>query len=182
MKKCYLFLAEGFEEIEAIATVDILRRAGVNVNVVSICKTIHVKGAHGIVVEADMMFDNQDFSEGDMLILPGGMPGTLNLQAHDGLKKLIINYDEEKKYIAAICAAPLILGSLEILQNRKAICYPGFEKELKGAQITSERVVVDKNIITSAGPGTAYDFGLKLAELLTGKENADSVSAGMLIL
>lgn len=174
-KKVYLFLADGFEEIEALTVVDLLRRIRVDVDMVSIDGTLVVKGAHGIEVKADILFEDAKFDDGDMLVLPGGMPGTRNLLNHKGLAEVIHIYNVEEKYLAAICAAPSVFGAFGILKGRKATCFPGFEQKLTGAKLVNDRVVVDGHVITSRGMGTAIDFGLKLVELL-----ADEVAASEL--
>jgi 4-methyl-5(b-hydroxyethyl)-thiazole monophosphate biosynthesis len=183
--KAYIFIATGFEEIEAVSIIDVLRRAGVEVKIIVIPEEedeYWVEGAHDISVIGDNNFKYADFSGGDMLILPGGQPGTDNLNANKDLKKLIRNYHEQGKYIAAICAAPLVLGGMGLLKGKRAVCYPGYEDQLLGAEIaTDERVVVSDNIITSKGPGTAIEFGLKLAELLVGKEVSEKLRNGMIV-
>ena len=180
--KTYIFLATGFEEIEAISVVDILRRADIKVETISISGNLSVIGAHNIEISADALFDKTDFSDGDMLILPGGQPGTNNLNACEKLKKLIQNYYDQNKYIAAICAAPLIFGEMGLLKYKKAVCYPGYENQLLGAEIAeNERVVVSDNIITSKGAGTAIEFSLKLVEILVGKETAEILSKKMIV-
>ncbi len=182
MKKVNIYLAEGFEEIEAITAIDVLRRAGVEAAIISITGRKEVKGAHGIVITADGLFENIDKFDADMLVLPGGMPGTRHLGEHEGLRKVILRFAEEKKYIGAICAAPSVLGKLGLLNKRKATCYPGFEDTLKGAEISEEAVVQDGNFITSGGPGTAMDFALKLVELLFDEETAEELKEGMIVL
>ncbi|HBY20057.1 MAG: hypothetical protein A2Y24_07775 [Clostridiales bacterium GWE2_32_10] len=176
----YIFLAEGFEEIEAITPVDILRRGGVEVTIVSMNDSVEVKGGHGITVLADKIFDEADFSDADMLILPGGGKGTENLSRHGGLISLLTDKNEKNKYIAAICAAPIILGQMGILAGKSATCYPSETALLKGAKLSEGKVVQDSNIITSRGPGTAHEFGLKLVSILKGKEVADKLNEGML--
>ena len=179
--KVFLFLAEGFEETEAIATLDILHRGGLNVISVSITGCDIVTGAHGIAVVADQLFDETDFSEGDMLVLPGGMPGTKNLGEHEGLRALLLRYHSEGKRMAAICAAPSVLGELKLLEGKRAIVYPSFENSLKGATLTDAPVVKDGNIITAKGPGMVFDFGLAIVAELAGQEKADEITAGMLL-
>ncbi|MDF2521542.1 MAG: hypothetical protein K0R84_2170 [Clostridia bacterium] len=181
MKIVNIYLAEGFEEIEALAVVDVLRRAGVDVNTVSISKAKEVKGAHNITVIADYTFEDLKHAEAHMLVLPGGMPGTKNLDNHPGLKELIKEFYHEEKYIAAICAAPSILGKMELLESSMATCYPGFERELKGAILSDDLVVRHKNIITSKGPGTAILFALDLVEILVGKEKAEELKGSMIV-
>ena len=171
----YMFLADGFEEIEALCPLDLMRRAGLNVATVGIGgKT--VCGAHAIKVEADMTdaeFDAVSQKDSiDMIFLPGGMPGTLNLEASATVCDAIRSVYEDKKYIAAICAAPSILGKMGLLMGKEAICYPGFESYLDGATISEARVVLDGKILTAAGMGAALDMGLKIVEIFCGKEKA----------
>lgn len=181
MKKVALFLANGFEEIEALATVDILRRAQIPVEAVSISDTKTVTGAHNVTVIADTTFQQADFSNVEVLILPGGMPGAKNLNEHEGLKELIPKFNGEGKQIAAICAAPMVLGGLGLLNDKRATCYPGFEAELTGAQATGENVVVDGNITTGRGPGLAFDFALRLVEQIAGLKTRQEVQNGLLL-
>lgn len=181
MKKVAVHLAEGFEEIEALTIVDILRRAGINTIMVSISDTKEVIGSHGIKVETDNLFSDIYYGDIDMLILPGGMPGTSNLEKHEELKKRIIEFDIDEKWIGAICAAPSILGKMAMLEGRRATCYPGFEDSLLGVEFSLDNVVVDNNIITSRGPATAMDFSLKIVEVLIGKEEANNLAKGLLV-
>jgi 4-methyl-5(b-hydroxyethyl)-thiazole monophosphate biosynthesis len=181
MNKVFIFLAEGFEETEAVATIDVMLRGGLDVTIVSITGKSLVTGAHGIAVNADALFENTDFSKGDMLVLPGGMPGASNLNAHQGLKNLLLQYTKDDKKIAAICAAPLVLGGLDLLQGKKATVYPGYESTLKGAEYVNAGVVKDGNIITGKGPGFAFDFGLSIVEELQGMKRADEVARGLLV-
>ncbi|MFA5046145.1 MAG: DJ-1 family glyoxalase III [Paludibacter sp.] len=174
--KAFVFLADGFEEIEAIAPIDILRRADVEVITVSVSAVKTVRGAHGISVIADQLFSEADFSIMDLLILPGGMPGTANLDAHPGLKKLIRTHIEQNKKTGAICAAPSIPGKMGLLEGKEAICYPGFENQLLGATLSEKKVVKSGEIITAKGAGVALEFALKLVEELKGKVVADRVS------
>ncbi|MDF2891120.1 MAG: ThiJ family intracellular protease [Clostridia bacterium] len=181
MKKVNIYLADGFEEIEALTVVDVLRRAGVEANTVAITNAKEVRGAHNITVIADKTFDEMDNNAADMLVLPGGMPGTTNLEKHEGLKSLIKQFYHEEKLIAAICAAPSILGKMELLESSRATCYPGFEKDLKGAIHSDDLVVRHKNIITSKGPGTALLFALDLVEILLGKEKMEVIKESMIV-
>lgn len=176
-KKVYLFLADGFEEIEALTVTDLLRRIRVDVEMVSIDGSLAVKGAHGIEVKADLLFEEAKFDDGDMLVLPGGMPGTRNLLNHKGLADLIHIYNVEEKYLAAICAAPSVFGAFGILKGKKATCFPGFEQKLIGAKLVNDRVVTDGHVITSRGMGTAIDFGLKLVEVLADEETASELAS-----
>ncbi|WP_298648040.1 DJ-1 family glyoxalase III [uncultured Proteiniphilum sp.] len=181
MKKVALFLANGFEEIEALATVDILRRAQISVETISVSDTKTVTGAHDVPVIADKIFQEADFSEVEVLVLPGGMPGAKNLNEHEGLKELITKFNGEGKQIAAICAAPMVLGGLGLLRDKRATCYPGFEAELTGAQTVTENVVVDGNITTGRGPGLAFDFALRLVEQIAGLKTRQEVQNGLLL-
>lgn len=174
MKKVYVFLAEGFEEMEAVTPVDLLHRANVEAKLVSITGNKAVTGAHGVTYQADLLFEEID-DDADMLILPGGMPGTLNLQAHTGLAELLIKQYDARKWIAAICAAPMVLGALGITMGRNATIYPGMEEHLVGAFPSTDEVVVDGNVITSRAPGTAIPFALKLIEVLVSESYAEHV-------
>ncbi|MEI8087416.1 MAG: DJ-1 family glyoxalase III [Paludibacter sp.] len=173
--KAYVFLAEGFEEIEAITPIDILRRADILVTTVSILSHKEVCGAHGIKIVADILFEDANYSDADMLLLPGGMPGTKNLDAHAGLKKLLQKQAEQGKSLAAICAAPSILGKMGLLDGKEAICYPSFEPQLLGATLSTQKVVKSGNIITAMGAGVAVPFALKIVEVLKGKDLADKI-------
>lgn len=167
MKKAYLFIANGFEEIEGLTVVDVLRRAGIECTTVSVTGSEFVTGSHSITVKADCIFDSTALNDADLLVLPGGMPGTNHLLAHEGLKKLLTEYNAAGKYLAAICAAPSVLGQHGFLKGKRATCYPGFGDKLNGAEyIADAKVIHDGNIITSRGMGTAIDFSLKLVELL----------------
>lgn len=180
MKYVCVFLADGFEEIEALTVVDVLRRAGVRVDTVSISGDELVQGAHWIGVKADKVFEEVSCTKADMLVLPGGMPGTKNLQKHKGLGELLRTYDKEEKWLAAICAAPSILGEMGILNGRKACCYPSFEEKLQGAEVVFEPAVEDGHIITGRGMGTAIPFALKLVEVLVGAEKAEQIRESIL--
>ena len=179
--KAYIFLADGFEEIEAIAPIDIFRRAKIEVATVSISENRIVQGAHGIPVIADFLFNEIDFSDNDILYLPGGMPGTKNLAAHNGLKTLISKQMSENKNIAAICAAPSILGKMELLEGKEAICYPGFEDQLHDAIISKDKIVKSGNIYTAKGAGVAVQFALKLVEELKGRMLAEKIAAAICV-
>ena len=181
MAKVYVFLANGFEDIEALAPVDILRRGGVEVTTISINDGIEVESAHGVTVLADTTFDSVgDMSDADMLVLPGGMPGAKNLNEHEGVRRALLRQQEEGKRIAAICAAPLVLGGLGLLQGRKATCYPGFEGTLTGATYTAEPVTADGNITTGKGPGAAMAFGYKLLSYFTDEATVEALKQGMM--
>lgn len=180
MKTVFVFLADGFEEIEALATVDILRRSGMQVVTVSITPLREVMGAHGVPVMADALFGDCRFEEADMLVLPGGMPGAANLDAHEGVCSVLKVHSKAGKRVAAICAAPMVLGHLGLLEGKKATCYPSFEAHLAGASYTAAMVEQDGNIITGKGPAAAFSFAFALVESLMGTEVVNQVKAGML--
>ncbi|MBR0597504.1 DJ-1 family glyoxalase III [Sinanaerobacter chloroacetimidivorans] len=177
----YLHLANGFEEIEALTVVDVLRRAGIDVKTVSVSDDRQITGAHEISVLADILYENANYSNCEMIVLPGGMPGTKNLAAHAGLEARIKEFAEDGKWIAAICAAPMILGNLSLLKGKKATIFSGMEEHLIGAEFSKERVVVDGNFVTSRGAGTAMDFSLKLVELLKDEHTAATLRKAMLV-
>lgn len=177
MKKVYIFLAEGFEEVEALMTVDILLRAGIDMQMVSITGDKIVKGTHGIKITADKLYEEIQPQEADMLVLPGGMPGTTNLAAHEDLTTQLKEFHQKGKGLAAICAAPSVLGKNGILQGKQATCYPGFEDTLACARVVKESVVVDGNIITAKGLGVATEFALAIVEKLVSREKALEVKA-----
>lgn len=175
----YLFLAPGFEEIEALCPLDLMRRAGLKVTTVGV-GGCDVTGAHGITVRADIV--DRDFSDDtpEMVFLPGGMPGTLNLAASDAVKSAIRSVVACGGYLAAICAAPSILGDMGLLAGKEAICFPGFEDRLTGAHISRRRVVLDGKVLTAAGMGVALEMGLKIVEIFCGAEAADKLKHGIL--
>lgn len=180
-KKIAVHLADGFEEIEAIAIIDVLRRAGLDVVTVSVTGKLEITGAHQIKVLADKLFESVDYSDVYMIVLPGGMPGASNLNAHDGLKHQIKEFVAENKQLAAICAAPLVFGNLGILAGKQAVCYPGFENQLKDADILQVPVADSGNIITGRGPGVAIQFALKIVEKVVSTEKADLLAGQMLV-
>lgn len=180
MKNVFIFLADGFEETEAIATTDILLRAEFNVKTVSISSVKTVGGTHNITVLADCLLSETDFSDADCLILPGGMPGAANLDQNSDVKRILSEHYKQGKLLAAICAAPLVLGRLKFLVGRDAVCYPGFEKYLEGASLIKNKVAYSKNIITAKGPGCVFEFGLKIIELLKDKSCAEKVADGLI--
>lgn len=180
MANVYVFTADGFEEIEGLTVVDLMRRAGAPVQMVSISDGLAVKGSHGIEIKADTFFEDVDFGQADLLVLPGGMPGTLHLGEHQGLTKLLTETAAQGKRVAAICAAPSVLGGLGLLKGKRAVCYPGFEDKLTGAQVGTEEVVTDGNITTSRGLGTAIPFALELISLLFGQEKAEEIGASVI--
>ena len=179
MKKVGVFLAEGFEEIEALAVVDLLRRAEIYVDIISVEAQEAVRGSHGICVQADTLFEETDFSEYHMLVLPGGMPGTVNLQEHRGVCTLVKRFLAEGKYVAAICAAPVILSGLGLLRGKRVTCYPLVEQQLQGAVLTKGKTAVDGQIITGRSAGGAIEFALKVIEILAGEEKAGEIAEGI---
>lgn len=182
MDKVYVFLADGFEEIEGLTVVDVLRRGGVETATVSIMEKSLVTGSHGIPVVADCVLGETDLTDGTMYVLPGGMPGTLRLGEHEGLGQLLQEAKNAGKRLAAICAAPSVLGGLGLLQGEKATCHPGFEEKLTGAVTTENTVEISGQITTSRGMGTALPFALKLLEQLKGRETVDQVCKGLVFV
>jgi 4-methyl-5(b-hydroxyethyl)-thiazole monophosphate biosynthesis len=181
MNNLYIHLAEGFEEIEAITIIDVLRRAGLKVISVSVTGNRMVTGSHRIEIKADQLFEEVDYSAGEMIILPGGMPGSKNLNEHEGLKQQIIDYQRRGKYLAAICAAPIVFGNLGILKGKRVVCYPGYEAHLIGAEVLSNSYMVDNNIITGRGAGVALQFSLEIVTILKGEESAIQLRKAMLV-
>ena len=181
MKTIFVFLAEGFEEIEALTPVDVLRRAGLVVQTVSIMDEQVVAGAHGVPVLADKMFAEINPEDAEMILLPGGLPGATNLDAHEGLGQLISDFAKAEKPLAAICAAPLVFGNRGLLQGKKATCYPGFETYLQGAEYTAALVEKDANFITGIGPGAAMEFAFAIVERYCGIDKVNELKQGMMI-
>lgn len=175
MKKVGIFFAAGYEEIEALTVVDVLRRAGIEALCIAVDNQKQVMGAHQICVGMDMGIDEVDFDSLDMLVCPGGMQGTRGQEACEKLTAQLKSFCDKGSYIAAICAAPMIFGHMGILQGKKACIYPGMEENLTGAEVSWDEVVVDGNIITSRGMGTAIAFSLKLVELLIDKKTAEEL-------
>ena len=170
MSRAAIFLAAGFEEIEALTVVDILRRAKITIDMVSVTGEQEVTGSHQITVKTDKRLEEVDFDETEILILPGGMPGTTNLEACVPLMDRVDEFYRKDKYLAAICAAPSIFGHKGILKGKKACSNPGFESHLEGAEVIRQPAVTDGHIITSRGMGTAIPFGLAILEQLAGPE------------
>ena len=181
MKTIFVFLAEGFEEIEALTPVDVLRRAGLSVQIVSVMDEQIVAGAHGVPVLADKMFAEINPEDAEMILLPGGLPGATNLDAHEGLGQMIQDFAKEEKPLAAICAAPLVFGNRGLLQGKKATCYPGFETYLQGAEYTAALVEKDGNFITGKGPGAAMEFAFAIVEKYCGIDKVNELKQGMMI-
>lgn len=181
MGTAYVFLADGFEEIEAFTSVDVLRRAGLNVEMISVTPDEIVTGAHDVPVLCDKNIENCDFYDADLILLPGGMPGAATLEKCNELRKLILHFAEQNKPIAAICAAPMILGKLGLLKGKRATCYPDFEQYLDGAQFTGAPVERDGNIITGNSPAAAMEFALTIVDLLQGKEKVQELREAMCV-
>ncbi len=180
MAKVYVFLANGFEDVEALIPIDVLRRGSVEVITVSTTDTDIVESAHGVGIRADVMFDECDFADADLLMLPGGMPGASNLFAHEGVCKALLSQQEQEKKIAAICASPaVVLAQLGILDGKKATCYPGFEQMLTTADYTGELVTVDGNITTGEGPAAAFPYAYTILADLVDEQTASQIAEGM---
>ena len=175
MKRAIVLLADGFEECEGLLTVDILRRAGVDVVTASVTNRREVLSSHRVTVAADVLAEEADFDGADILVLPGGMPGTMNLAESSIVQKQCLRFAEDR-LLAAICAAPSVLASLGLLEGKKATVHPSFAEQMKGAELTGQGVTVDGNIITGQGLGAAIPFALVLAEILMGAETADRIS------
>lgn len=182
MGNVYLFLADGFEDLEALSVVDVARRAGLSIRTVSISDSKAVTSSHGVTMQADELFNAETIChDAEMIVLPGGMPGAANLADHEGLRKLILGFCAANRPMAAICAAPMVYGKLGLLKDKKVTCYPGFEKFLEGAEVTGRMVEQDGNFITGKGPGAALEFAFAIVAKLAGKAKADEVKIGMLL-
>ena len=182
MKKVYVFLADGFEDVEALIPVDVWRRGGLDVTTVSISDFPLVQSAHGVNIEADMMIEQIDCSDADLIFLPGGMPGATNLFENKEVCKAVVDQQMAGKKVAAICASPaVVLAPLGILEGTKATCYPGFEQVLaeNGATYTGDLVTVDGNVTTGEGPAAAFPFAYELLAQLVDKQTADQIAEGM---
>ena len=180
MGTIYVFLAEGFEEMEALTVVDVLRRAELHVKTVSLNPREQVTGSHHVTVKADELFVGQSFADAEMFVLPGGMPGSVNLAGHEGLRSAIQRMADAGKPLAAICAAPMVYGRMGLLKGLKATCYPGFETNLEGAEYTAAPVEIDANFITGKGPAYAMPFAFAIVEKFCGKDAVATVQQGML--
>lgn len=183
MSKSYVFFADGFEEIEALTAVDVLRRAGMSVVTVSINSTLEVTGAHDVTVKADTKVSDVDLHDAQWLVLPGGMPGATNLANCEAVCRALKAQNDKGGGIAAICASPsVVFGPLGLLEGKKAVCYPGMEAGMEGAVVGDGQVAVDGNIITGNGPAAATAFALAIAEAAQGKDAANAVAGGMLYM
>ena len=179
-EKVFVFMADGLEEIEGLTVVDILRRAGIATEMVSVSGSLEVTGSHGIRIGTDRLFGEELLEEGTLFVLPGGMPGTKHLGEHEGLGNLLKEAKRCGKRIAAICAAPTVLGALGLLEGEEAVCYPGNEEKLIGARIGQTPVVVSGQVTTSRGMGTAIPFALELVAQLKGREESDRLAAAII--
>ena len=182
MKKVYVFLADGFEDVEALIPIDVWRRGGIDVTTVSISDFPLVNSAHGVNVEADIMFEQGEFDDADLIFLPGGMPGATNLFEHKGVCKTVVDQFAAGKKVAAICASPaVVLAPLGILEGKRATCYPGFESVLaeNNATYTGDLFTVDGNVTTGEGPAAAFPFAYELLDQLVNKQTADQIAEGM---
>jgi 4-methyl-5(b-hydroxyethyl)-thiazole monophosphate biosynthesis len=187
MKKVYVFFAEGFEETEAIFPTDIMRRAGLEVILVSCGADLAVKGAHGILITCDVLLDEVKSAPlPDAVVLPGGMPGAVNLAQHKDVRALVLAMNDAKKVIAAICASPAVaFAAFDVLKGKSYTCYPGMEEEVppeNAGNWKADKVVVDGNLVTSRGPGTAGDFGFALVDVLLGSGASAQLKKGMLCI
>jgi len=180
MAKVYEFLATGFEDIEALIPLDIMRRGGVDFQTVSVTGSLMVESAHGVTIKTDLLFEEADLSDADLLMLPGGLPGATNLNEHTGLKNALVEQNKRGKMVSAICAAPLVLGGLGLLKGRRATCYPSFEKYMTGAEYTHELYTIDGNIITGEGPAATLPYAYALLSMFKGKGVADELADGMM--
>lgn len=175
MAEVLVFAADGLEEVECLGVVDLLRRAGIDTRIVSVNGSQWVTGAHNISIRADEGFDPMECRRAKLLFLPGGMPGTRHLAEHEGLKEELEAAFRENRRIAAICAAPSILGDMGILNEKRAVCFPGFESHLKSAQLVTDKVITDGTVTTSKALGCALDLGLELIKLLRNEELAEQI-------
>ncbi len=180
-KRAFIFLAEGFEEIEAISSIDLLRRAGIDTQIIAMDENLEVLGANGIKLKADTSITNVEKEEVDALVLPGGLPGADNLYASSALQTMLLKQNERKALIAAICASPaVVLGTLGLLKGKNATCYPSFEDKMLEAKPSRLDVVKDEHIITGKGPALSIAFALAIIEALVGKEQRDTIAQGIL--
>jgi 4-methyl-5(b-hydroxyethyl)-thiazole monophosphate biosynthesis len=179
MDKVYVFLADGFETVEALAPVDVMRRAGLQVTTVSIMGRSNVVSAQNVTVVADVLFEDVVFDDASALVLPGGGVGTDNLSAHEPLRALLVDACSRGMLVAAICAAPMVFGRIGILKGKKATCYPGCESDLFDAEYTAAAVEQDGNIITACGPGASFDFGFAIVERFCGAGVVETLRSQM---
>lgn len=178
----YVHFAEGTEEIEFVTIIDLLRRSSLDAVSVSITGKTKVTGAHGIVIETDTTFEEANYDDCDMIVLPGGMPGTLHMAEHSGFTDMIKSFNEKGRSLAAICAAPMVFAGCGILSGKKAVIYPGMEEYLGDAEVSDKRVQTDGNIITSQGPGTAMEFALEIIRTVKGSAASDEIKKELLMI
>ena len=179
----YIYMADGFEEVEAITVYDLLKRAEIEFKTVSIMEKKEVEGAHGLKLYADVLFDDATADDCEMMIFPGGMPGAKYLSKHEGLLSQLKSFINEEKWVAAICAAPaLVLSGNNLISGKKATCYPGMKGKMEGIEYLEEDVVVDGKIITSRGPATAMSFALEIIKQLKGEDVYSEVAEGLLFI
>ncbi|MBN7773708.1 DJ-1 family glyoxalase III [Clostridium aminobutyricum] len=178
----YVHFAQGFEEVEALTCIDVMRRAGIEAVMVSMTGEKIVKSVRNIGIQTDILFEEADYESCEMIVLPGGMPGAKNLGEHEGLVQHIKDFSANGKWIAAICAAPMVFGHNGLLTGKKATIYPGMEEHLIGAAYSTDRVAVDGNVITSKGPGTAMEFAVTIVELLKGKALAEKLKNDLVMI
>ncbi|MBQ2127369.1 MAG: DJ-1/PfpI family protein [Bacteroidaceae bacterium] len=179
MNRIYVFLADGFETVEALAPVDVMRRAGLDVVTVSIMGRKEVISAQSVTVVADALYENVSLADADALILPGGGVGTDNLSAHEPLRAQLVNACSRGLLVAAICAAPMVFGRIGILEGKRATCYPGCEGDLFGAEYTAKAVEQDGNILTACGPGASFDFGFAIVKHFCGADVVETLRSQM---
>ena len=179
MKKTAILFAKGYEEVEALTVVDLLRRAKIGCEILSVADSGQVTGSHGISIGADRNFSGTDFSQYDGVILPGGMPGTTNLAADERVLALLRSFAAAGKLTAAICAAPTVLAKAGLLDGKKAVCYPGMEEQLTGAKVSFDPVAVDGTVITSRGLGTAIPFALSIVQYFEGRKRAEALASSV---
>ena len=179
MSKIGIFMADGCEEIEGLTVVDIARRAGIEIDTISITGKPVVTSSHKVTFETDTTKEEADFASYDGIVLPGGMPGTMHLLENETVNAVIRKFAEEGKMVAAICAAPSVLGAAGLLEGKHATCHPGFEEKLTGATTSEDEVVVDGNIITSRGMGTAIPFAFEIMRYFTDDETVEHVRQGL---
>lgn len=180
MPKIYEFIASGTEEVEALIPVDVFRRAGAEIVIVSTTGSLTVVCSHGVPITADALIEDIDTADADLLMIPGGLPGAENLCNHPLVREAILRQYEAGRLVSAICAGPMIFGSLGIARGKRCTCYPGFEEHLDGAQYTADLVTVDGNIVTGEGPAATFPYAYTLCEMLCGKPTADALREGMM--
>lgn len=180
MKKIGIFMADGCEEIEGLTVVDIVRRAKMEIVMISITGKREVTSSHQVTFLTDALAAEVDYDTLDGIVLPGGMPGTLNLQEDETVNKVIRQFATEGRLVCAICAAPSVLGAADVLEGKWATCHPGFEEKLTGAKVEEKEVVVDGNVITSRGMGTAIPFALSLVSQLVSEEKAQELAQSII--